>query len=71
MITGMIAGDVVGEGMAFPKLGAVADLGGEEWWGVLWRVLLVMVVLNKVKESESLMVFGVCSGINRDEGGRR
>ena len=49
----------------------VADLGGDGGVVVLWRNLLVMVVLEKVKEMVVCMVeFWSCGRINGDEGER-
>jgi len=50
----------------------VASPEGDGGVVVLWRDLVVVVVLEKVKEMVVCMVeFWSCGGVNRDGGGRR
>ena len=53
--------------MADLELRVVAGLGGDGVEMVWWKDLLVMVVLEKVKEMVKIWwSFGVCGGINGD-----
>ena len=68
----MVAGDIAGAEGASPRLRVVVGLGEDRVEVVWWKSLLVEVVLKKVKEMIKIWwCFGVCGGINRDEGGRR
>ena len=72
VITGMVARDIVEVEGIGPSLRVVAGLGKDGVRVVWWKGLLVVVVLEKVKEMvEIWWCFGVCGGINGDGGGRR
>ena len=68
----MVIGDIAREEGVGPRLRVVASLGEDGVEVVWWKGLLVEVVLVKVKEMMKIWwCFGVCGGINGDEGGKR
>ena len=72
IVARMVVRDVTGVEGASPRLRMVADLGEDGVEVVWWKGLLVVVVLEKVKEMVKIWwCFGFCSGINGDGGGKR